>query len=37
MAQSSHATFIGIKVGKINPILYIYQEFKSQEESWLRL
>lgn len=23
MVQSSHVTFTGIKVGKINPILYI--------------
>lgn len=34
MVPSSHGTFLGIKVGKINPILYTYQEFKSQEENW---
>lgn len=33
MVQSSHVTFLGIKVGKINSILYLYQEFKSQEEN----
>lgn len=28
VVQSSHVTFTGIKVGKINPILCTYQEFE---------